>query len=65
MSQKADEVLRMCRLVRTRGKRTREGARSGVGRLERMKRGNGTKDRDDRSSGVEILIRGFRKNQPN
>jgi len=30
--------------------------RSGVGHLERMKRGNGTKDRDDRSSGIDILI---------
>jgi len=28
----------------------------GVGRLERIKRGNGTKGREDRSSGIEILI---------
>ena len=38
------------------GKRTREGAKSGIGRLERMKHGNGRKDRDDRSSGIEILM---------
>ena len=38
------------------GKRTREGDKSGIGRLERMKRGNGIKDRDDRSSGIEILV---------
>ena len=29
---------------------------SGIGRLERMKRGNGITDRDDRSSGIEILM---------
>jgi hypothetical protein len=33
-----------------------EGATSGIGRLERMKHGNGIKDRDDRSIGAEILI---------
>jgi hypothetical protein len=38
------------------GKRTRKGAKSGIGRLERMKRGNGRKGRDDRSSGIEILM---------
>ncbi len=38
------------------GKRTREGAKSGIGRLERMKRGNGIKGRDGSSSGVEILM---------
>ena len=38
------------------GKRTREGGKSGIGRLERMKRGNGIKDLDDRSSGIEILM---------
>ena len=27
-----------------------------VGHLERMKRGSGIKDRDDRSSGIEILM---------
>jgi len=34
----------------------REGAKSGVARLERMKRGNGIKDRADRSSCIEIHI---------
>jgi hypothetical protein len=29
---------------------------AGVGRLERMKRGSGIKGRDDRSSGIEILM---------
>jgi hypothetical protein len=38
------------------GKRTREGDKSGIGRLERMKRGNGIKDLDERSSGIEILM---------
>jgi hypothetical protein len=38
------------------GKRTREGAKSGIGRLERTKHGNGRKDRDDRSRGIEILM---------
>ncbi len=38
------------------GNRTREGVKSGIGRLERMKRGNGIKDRDDKSSGLEILM---------
>ncbi len=38
------------------GKSTREGDRSGVGRHERMKRGNGMKDRDERSRGIEIRI---------
>ncbi len=37
-------------------KRTREGAKSGIGRLERKKRGKGIKDLDDRSSGIEILM---------
>ncbi len=31
-----------------------EGAKSGVARLERMKHGSGIKDRDDKSSGIEI-----------
>jgi hypothetical protein len=39
-----------------RGEKTREGARSGVTRLDRMKRGSGIKGRDDRSSGIEIHI---------
>ena len=47
----------MCRFGRTErgGKRTREGAKSGVERLERMKRGSGIKARQERSSGIEIL----------
>jgi hypothetical protein len=39
-----------------RGEKTREGAKSGVTRLDRMKRGSGIKGRDDRSSGIEIRI---------
>ena len=39
-----------------RGGKTREGAKSGRGRLERMKRDNVIKDRDDKSIGVEILM---------
>ncbi len=39
-----------------RGEKTREGARSGVTRLDRMKHGSAVKDRDDRSSGIEIRI---------
>ena len=35
---------------------TREGVKSGVGHLERMKHGSGIKDRDDKSSGIEILM---------
>ena len=35
---------------------TREGVRSGVRHLERMKRGSGIKDRDDKSIGIEILM---------
>ena len=46
----------MCRLGRTRRKSTREGARSGVGRRERKKRGSGMKDRDVRSRGIVIRI---------
>ena len=34
----------------------REGARGGVERRERMKRGSGMKDRDERSRGMEIHI---------
>ena len=33
-----------------------KGRKSGIGRLERMKHGNGKKDRDDRSKGTEILM---------
>jgi hypothetical protein len=41
--------------VEHRGEKTREGAKSVGGLLERMKR-NGIKDRDNKSSGIEILI---------
>ena len=34
----------------------REGTKSGVEHLERMKRGSGIKDRDDKSNGIEILM---------
>jgi hypothetical protein len=41
------------------------GTRSGRGRLERMKHGNGIKDRDDKSSGIEILmVESFAKINP-
>jgi hypothetical protein len=40
----------MCLLTEHRGEKTREGSKSGRGRLERMKHGNGIKDRDDKSS---------------
>jgi hypothetical protein len=39
-----------------RGEKTREGAKSGVTRLDRIQRGSGIKDRDDRSRGIEIRI---------
>jgi hypothetical protein len=57
----------MCRLDRTRkGKKTREGVKSGVKSLERMRQGNGMKDREDKLSGVEILIvEKFTKINPN
>ena len=42
--------------VKRRGEKTREGAKSGTGRLERMKLGVGIKGREDKSSGIEILI---------
>jgi hypothetical protein len=57
----------MCRLRRSRWKkpRTREGAKSGVGRLGRMKVGSGIKVRVDKSSGIEIgMADAFAKNQP-
>jgi hypothetical protein len=40
----------MCRYTERGGKRTREGDESGMGRLARMNRGSGIKDRDDRST---------------
>jgi hypothetical protein len=39
-----------------RGGKTREGAKSVVGLLERMKHGRGIKGLDDKSRGMEILI---------
>jgi hypothetical protein len=35
---------------------TREGTKSGVGRLELIKNSDGLKDREDKSRGIEILI---------
>ena len=51
-------ALRMCHLGRTwrEKKITIEGAKNGVGRRERMKRGSGMKVRDERSRGIEIHI---------
>jgi len=37
----------------------RQGVKSGVGRLERMKRGSGIKDREDKSSSIEIPRHSF------
>ena len=51
MRTKANE-----RLKESGGKSTREGAKTGVGRHERMKRDRGTNDRDERSRGIEIHI---------
>jgi hypothetical protein len=39
-----------------RGEKTREGAKSVPGLLERMKRGRGIKGLDDKLSGMDILI---------
>ena len=38
------------------GKRTREGAKSGVRRLEEMKHGSGIKSRDDKPRVIEMLM---------
>ena len=43
-------------LAERRGEKTREGAKSVVGLLERMKRGRGIKVLDDKSRGMEILM---------
>ena len=60
MSRKSDKTLNKHPACTTQakrgGKNTREGATSGVGLLERMKHGNGIKDREDKSNGIEILI---------
>ncbi len=42
------------------GKKTREEAKSGVWRLERMKHGSGVKVREDKSSGMNPHSRSFR-----
>jgi hypothetical protein len=43
-------------LANHRGDKTREGGKSVVTRLQRMKHGSGVKDRDDKSSGIEIRM---------
>ena len=48
MSREADIHPTSVVEVEHGGKRTSEGAKSGMGCLERMKHGNGIKDRDDR-----------------
>ena len=48
-----------------RGEKTREGAKSVVGLLERMRRGKGIKGLYDKSSGIEILMAdAFAKSTP-
>ena len=44
------------RLKKGESRGHREGVKSVVGLLERMKRGGGTKGLDDKSSGMEIFI---------
>jgi hypothetical protein len=51
-------------LSELRGEKTREGAKSVEGLLERMKHGGGIKDLDDKSSGMEILIHSLPKLSP-
>jgi hypothetical protein len=57
MSNEANErlkyTLKMCPQAEHGGKSTREGAKSG---RERMKRGSGVEDREERSKGIEIRI---------
>ena len=49
-----------------RGRKTREGTKSGVESLERINRSNGIKGQDDKSSGIEILMtEDFAKIKPN
>jgi hypothetical protein len=45
-----------CAVRQNTGEKTREGDISGVGLLERMKRGRGIMGLDDKSSGMEILM---------
>ena len=52
--------------LRRGGRKTREGDKSGVESLERINDGSGIKDRDDKSSGIEILMfEVFAKINPN
>ena len=51
-----DEYPSCADLAEHRGRKTREGAKSGVERLERIKRGSGIKGQDDKSRGIEILM---------
>ncbi len=44
----------MCHLSKSMRNNTREGAKSGVARLDLMKHGRGINDRDDKSNGIEI-----------
>ena len=46
----------MCRLGKSPRRKDEGRSKSGVTRLERMTRGSGIKDRDDKSSGIEILM---------
>ena len=56
----------MYRLGRTPRTKNKEGSKSGVEHLERIKHGSGIKDRDDESSGIEILMSEvFTKIKPN
>jgi hypothetical protein len=69
MSMKAEQTMKenpsICRLGRTQRNKNEEGAKSGVWRLERMKHGSGIKGREDKSSGIEILIaEAFAKSSP-
>jgi len=43
-------------LGKHRGGKTSEGAKSGAARLKPMNHGSGIKGRDDKSSGIEILM---------
>jgi hypothetical protein len=42
--------------VKHGGEKTREGSKSGVGRLERMKNGKGIKGQEVKSDGIEMII---------
>ena len=56
----------MCLLGRTPRTKNKGKDKSGVEHLERIKHGSGIKDRDDKSSGIEILMtESFTKFKPN